>query len=117
MLGSVMSSVESGLYEDIDDKDRSLVCITSLHPEQLTNRFSCILISIHQTDIAFLHADFSPEYMAYIYSQYPPLELPHLMVHRSRDYNLAVREDCKLAAEIVVAIATFYIEQEKQNTD
>ncbi|KFY86666.1 hypothetical protein V500_07480 [Pseudogymnoascus sp. VKM F-4518 (FW-2643)] len=100
MLGSVMSSVESGLYEDIDDKDRS-----------------CILISIHQTDIAFLHADFSPEYMAYIYSQCPPLELPHLMVHRSRDYNLAVREDRKLAAEIVVAIATFYIEQEKQNTD
>ncbi|OBT85672.1 hypothetical protein VE02_05939 [Pseudogymnoascus sp. 03VT05] len=96
-----MSSVESGLlHEDIDDKDRS-----------------CILISIHQTDIAFLYADFSLEYMAYIYSQHPPSELPRLIVHRSRDYNLAVQEDRKLAAEIVIAIATFYTEQEKQNTD
>lgn len=39
------------------------------------------------------------------------------MVHRSRDYNLAIPEDRKLAAEIVVAIATFYIEQEMQITD
>ncbi|KAH6667394.1 hypothetical protein B0J14DRAFT_658844 [Halenospora varia] len=95
MLGSVMSIVEDGEHEDLDNRDRC--------------RF---LISIHQATIVFLHADFSPEYMAYIYSKTPPLELPHLIVHRSKDFDLEVPEHRKLAAETIVALAKLFIEQD-----
>jgi len=73
------------------------------------NRF---LISIHHTNIVVLHADFSPEYMAYIYSKTPPPKLSHLVIHRSRDFDLEVPEHWKLAAETIVALAKFFIEQD-----
>ena len=76
---------------------------------------SRFLISIHQATIVFLHADFAPEYIAYIYSKTPPPKLPHLIIHRSRDFDLEVPEHRKLAAETIIALAKLFMKQD--NTD
>lgn len=54
--------------------------------------------------------------MTYIYSETLPPELPHLIVYQSRDYNLGIPEDRRLAAEIIVALAAFFIKQDERST-
>jgi hypothetical protein len=67
---------------------------------------------VHQTNIAFLHADFSEEYMDFIYSSHPPQQLPYLTVYRSREYDLGVPDERLMAAETLVALVNLFTDQE-----
>jgi len=73
--------------------------------------FRHVLISVHQTNIVFVQTDFPEEYMAYIYSDQPSSQLPYLEIHRSREYDLRKPIDRLMAAEIIVALANVFAEQ------
>lgn len=83
------------LDDEYFDEER-LVRSCSLYLFYYLINLSRFLISIHQQNMVFLEADFSEEYIKYIYSRNNMPEAPSLTIYRSREYDLARKEDRKL---------------------
>jgi hypothetical protein len=71
------------------------------------------LISVHQQKVVFLQAAFSEEYVSYLYSATCPPDPPYVTIYRSTEYDLANRDERQAAAEVVIALALLFIEQEQ----
>lgn len=63
--------------------------------------------------MVFLEATFSEEYVRYLYSATCPPNPLYLMIHRSAEYDLANSDERRAAAEVIVALALLFIEQEQ----
>lgn len=55
--------------------------------------------------------------MDYIYSENQPVELPYLEIHRLKNFDLEIPEDRKAAAEMIIALAAFFNDQEEVRED
>jgi hypothetical protein len=95
---------------ELDDEycDERLVRSCSLYLFYYLTNLSRFLISIHQQNMVFLEADFSEGYIKYIYSRNDMPEAPYLTIYRSREYDLARKEDRKAAAEVLIALAEWF---------
>ena len=58
--------------------------------------------------MVFLEADFSEEYIEYLYSKTDVLEAPYLTIYQSQEYNLASKDDREAAAKVLIALALWF---------